>query len=366
MPFLTAGDPDLATTAKLLPAIERAGGSIVELGIPFSDPIADGPVIQASMSHALDQHRVSAVDFDAAVFTNIEAHEHQDYHKTYEAYREAKASLFRPLSASASAVVNADDPNVYHIVGATPAAITSYGLMNYAAVTADVVRMTMTGTRLILRTPSGNQAVQTKLVGRHNVYNILAAAATAQAMGISLEQIAQGVEALHVVPGRLEPVDAGQAFPLLVDYCHTAEALRSVLFMLRSLTRGRLIVVVGCGGDRDESKRPLMAAAAEEFADYFILTADNSRTERTEDIIAQMAKGLTPSARHAVCVDRREAIRRAVKVARAGDVVLIAGKGHETYQILQGRRFPFDDRIEAQKAVEAAMTENLSVTEPAA
>jgi UDP-N-acetylmuramoyl-L-alanyl-D-glutamate--2,6-diaminopimelate ligase len=311
-----------------------------------------GAAVMEVSSHALVHRRVDAVRFRAAVFTNL-AQDHLDFHKTMEAYREAKGLLFRGLEPGAVAILNRDDAATPYYAERTRAAVLGFGLRPEAEIRADIHAVTFRGTRLTLRAGAREAPVASRLMGRHNVYNILAAAAAGLALGVPLDDIRRGVEALEAVPGRLEPVDAGQDFAVMVDYAHTEDALRNVLTCLRPLTKGRLICVFGCGGDRDRGKRPKMGRAAEELADVVVLTSDNPRSEDPEAILAEIRGGLTAPERALTLLDRREAIRRAVGLAAAGDIVLIAGKGHEAYQIFGDQKVPFDDRDVAREALQS-------------
>lgn len=310
-------------------------------------------------SHSLDQHRVRGIPFEVAAFTNITRNEHQDYHGTFANYRRAKARLFESLSPNATAVLNCDDPEFGFFLGHTRGTVMTYGLTNGPDVKATVDRIGLSGMTLRIHTPVGEMRVRSRLVGGYNVLNLLAGTCCALSLGLDLKVIEAGLERFSGAPGRLERVDAGQPFAVLVDYAHNADGLKSVLGTLGPLKEhdGRLIVVFGAGGDRDRSKRPLMGQAAAELADIAFLTADNSRSEPTEAIIHEIEGGMngSPSRRpptsHVVEPDRREAIRRAIEMAGAGDVVVIAGKGHETYQDIGGVRFPFDDREEARRAL---------------
>lgn len=303
-------------------------------------------------SHALDQGRVRGVRFAAAIFTNL-TRDHLDYHPTFEHYRDAKGKLFEMLSSRAVAALNADDPVSEHYASRTPARVVTYGLKRPADVTASVELVTFHGTRLVLRAGGEEVRLHTRLIGTHNAYNILGAAACAWGMGYDLEVIKAGVENLASVPGRLEPVDAGQDFAVLVDYAHTDDALRNVLGCLRPLVRGRLLVVFGCGGDRDRGKRPKMGRVAAELADQVILTSDNPRSESPTAILSDILAGIPDRERRKVLqeVDRRDAIKLAVSLARKDDVVLIAGKGHETVQIFRDRTAGFDDRLVAREVL---------------
>jgi UDP-N-acetylmuramoyl-L-alanyl-D-glutamate--2,6-diaminopimelate ligase len=308
-------------------------------------------VIEVS-SHALDMHRVAHVDFDVAVFTCLSDREHLDYHGTFEHYRDAKARLFEMLSDGATAVLNADDPLGSHMADRTPDACRRlwFGLNGPADVTAEVRSMTMDGTIYRLHTPAGTAEVRSILVGEFNLRNDLAAAATACAADVGLDAIVAGLERDEPVPGRLERIPGSDFYPL-VDYAHNEGALDSVLETLRGLAPRRLLVVFGCGGDRDRSKRPAMGAVSEKYCDHIVLTADNSRSEDTLRIIREIELGMTGRTPHEVEPDREQAIRAAVAAAEPGDVLLVAGKGHETYQILGPVKAPFDDREVLRRAV---------------
>jgi UDP-N-acetylmuramoyl-L-alanyl-D-glutamate--2,6-diaminopimelate ligase len=302
-------------------------------------------------SHALAQERVWGFHFAAAVFTNL-TQDHLDYHKDFEHYFQAKRRLFEGLGTPPPelAVINVTDPWGARLVRLGSRRTITYGLNSGADVRVEQSTQDADGIRATLLTPQGSLEVGSPLLGRANLMNILAAAATAVGLGIGAREIAKGIAALRVVPGRLERVDAGQPFLVLVDYAHTDDALRNVLAAARGLTKNRLIVVFGCGGDRDRAKRPLMGEAASSFSDLAILTSDNPRSEDPLRIMSDALVGLQKTGKpYWAEVDREEAIRRAFREAREGDVVIVAGKGHETYQILKDRTIPFDDREVARR-----------------
>ncbi|MFQ5692625.1 MAG: UDP-N-acetylmuramoyl-L-alanyl-D-glutamate--2,6-diaminopimelate ligase [Nitrospinota bacterium] len=311
-------------------------------------------------SHGLSLKRVEGIRFEAAVFSNL-TQDHLDFHETIDAYFEAKRSLFtrHPVGR---AIVNVDDPygaRIWDDVQDTPAgrAGLTYGLSPGAAVRAREIENNGSGLRFRLAGPGGEIPVRLRLLGAHNVYNALAAAAAGLALGIGLEGVAEGLARLENAPGRFERIDLGQPFAVVVDYAHTEDALRRVLKTARELVGGRLIAVMGCGGDRDRSKRPRMGAAAAEVADHVVVTSDNPRTEDPAAILREIEPGILAlgegRASHEMCVDRREAIRRALAAAGPGDGVVIAGKGHETYQVVGRETLPFDDREEARRALRA-------------
>lgn len=308
-------------------------------------------VVMEVSSHALMQHRVHGVDFDVGVFTNL-SQDHLDYHGDMASYGNAKARLFDGLPEQATAVLNADDPLSLQLAERTAAKIVRFGFDEAAQVRAVVDRLDAEGSafRLSQRGVEGERGgvlpLVTRLVGRHNISNALAAAAAALALGMSPAAIRTGLTSMPPVPGRLEPVECGQDFRVLVDYAHTPDALDKVLAQLRPLTKGRLSVVFGCGGDRDTSKRPLMGAAAARWADDVYVTSDNPRSEDPSHIVQEIVAGIPADAgcRLTSEVDRRDAIRQACAAARGGDVLLVAGKGHETTQVIGDQVLGFDDR----------------------
>jgi len=312
-------------------------------------------VVMEVSSQGLVGHRVDDVHFQGGVFTNL-APEHLDAHGTMAAYGEAKALLFRGLGEDAAAVLNADEEFSQHLAEVAQARVVTYGMEKPAQVGGRVLEVTASGTRFVLDVEGERREVRSPLVGRHNVANCLAASATAWALGVGLDAIVAGVEALTSVPGRLERVDVGQPFAVLVDYAHTDHALENVLQAVRGLTEGRTVVVFGCGGDRDRGKRPRMGAVAERLADVVWVTSDNPRSEEPDAIIEEILAGVSDRRRVQVEADRARAIAQAVAEAGAGDVVLIAGKGHETYQIVGSERRPFDDRVVAAEALRSRGT----------
>jgi UDP-N-acetylmuramoyl-L-alanyl-D-glutamate--2,6-diaminopimelate ligase len=305
-------------------------------------------------SHALDQRRCDGLTFAAGVFTNITG-DHLDYHKTMGAYASAKRRLFEMLPHDAVAAINADDPLGASFADASTAPVVTFGIDAVSSdVRADIVQMDGCGTRLVVHGRQNRYELRTSLVGKHNVSNLLAAAATAEALGVAPHSIRDGLEHVSGVPGRLQRVESdGSPFSVLVDYAHTDDALRNVLRAMRPITTGRLICVFGCGGDRDRTKRPRMAAAVGELADIAFVTSDNPRTEDANEIIRQILPGFAgrPRCRVAVDADRRAAIFAAVVEAHPGDMILIAGKGHETYQLVGDRVLPFDDVSVARAAL---------------
>jgi UDP-N-acetylmuramoyl-L-alanyl-D-glutamate--2,6-diaminopimelate ligase len=309
-----------------------------------------GGVSMEVSSHALDQSRVAAVDFDVAVFTNL-SQDHLDYHRTMKNYFESKVKLFSALGTvrkAGRAVVNADNAYGRELIKRLGGdhAVLSYGVSSEAVIRAEDVRVAAEGGYFVVHTPQGSIPMSLPLIGRYNVSNALAAISASLALGIDLGTIEAALAEFRAVPGRVESVNVDEEFRILIDYAHTADALRNVLITVGELTRGRLIVVFGCGGDRDKGKRQPMGEAACELADFSILTNDNPRTEDPREILKQIEEGFPASARrhYQVIEDRREAIERALDIARPGDTVLIAGKGHETYQEFADTVVPFNDR----------------------
>lgn len=299
-------------------------------------------------SHALQQRRVWGADFDVGVFTNL-TRDHLDYHGTMEDYFAAKMQLFRGLGLQhkrASAVVNLDDEWGMELVRTNGlcAQLLTFGEHPSADVRAEDIELDAHGTRFVVHTPWGSTDAHLRLLGRFNVSNALAAIAACGALGISPERSAAVLAGMNTVPGRLERFASPRGFNVFVDYAHTDDALAHVLDTLRELRPHRLIVVFGCGGDRDRSKRPLMGAAAHQRADYTILTSDNPRREKPESIVAEIEQGIPTADRHEVVLDREEAIARAIGMAQKDDIVLIAGKGHENVQEFASTVVPFDDR----------------------
>jgi len=303
-------------------------------------------------SHALSLGRVNGTTFRAAVFTNL-SQDHLDFHETMDAYFAAKLSLFRADMAK-TAVICVDDEWGERVMERTRLPNVTYSATGvpWADWHATDVQLSIDGSQFRATGPAGESIpVRLALPGSHNVANALGAVATAVALGISPDVAAAGVASLAGVPGRLERIDEGQDFAAFVDFAHTPGALRSLLGTLRSLTRGRLVVVVGCGGERDRGKRPAMARAAAELADVAILTSDNPRSEDPMDILADMTAGLDVP--HVVEVDREAAISYAVRGLSRGDVVVVAGKGHETGQTIGSVTTPFDDRVVLRQAIAA-------------
>jgi len=307
-------------------------------------------------SHALVQHRVDGLQFRAGVFTNL-TQDHLDYHGTMGDYRAAKKLLFDMLGSDAVAVVNADDPSGSAIVEGTRARVVRYGLRSAADVCATDVNVTIHGTQFTVAHGGETAAVMSALTGRFNVANILAAFATGVALGLKDRDIVRGIEQVQAVRGRFERVESPAGWTAIIDYAHTPDALENCLQTIHDILpaprTGKIITVFGCGGNRDAGKRPVMGQIAAALSDEVIITSDNPRKEDPGAIIEQIVAGATGPARVRTEVDRRKAIVLGLEKARAGDVVLIAGKGHENYQVVGDTRHHFDDREEVDKFIGA-------------
>ena len=313
-------------------------------------------------SHALAQNRVQGVEFDAAVFTNL-TQDHLDFHGSLESYFETKASLFtRILPAQAkkrgTAIINIDDRYGAELRARLPkeARVITYGVGNRADFRASNFKTELAGTSYQLDAQDRSYLVRFPLIGKFNIYNSLAALAAATVLGVPLRAAILALATASPVPGRLQLVPGKRNYQVYVDYAHTDDALNNVLHTLRELNPHRLIVVFGCGGDRDRAKRPLMGQAAEQWSDYAIITSDNPRSESPEAIIREIEQGFKKT-KYEVIVDRAEAIKRAVTLAEARDIILIAGKGHETYQQFAHETIDFDDVQVARAAIENRQVE---------
>jgi UDP-N-acetylmuramoyl-L-alanyl-D-glutamate--2,6-diaminopimelate ligase len=329
--------PESLDLLRLFVELEQAGGTHVTM---------------ETSSHALALERVYGIRFETAVFTNL-TRDHLDFHSSMEEYFTAKQKLFTPESVEPPryAVVNYDDSYGRTLKSKPETEVFWYGLEDRAAVRAQRITSSFEGVRFEVQFAGRTYPVESPLVGQINVYNILAAWCTAFANGIEPEVIARGIRECSAVPGRFERVQMGQPFLVVVDYAHTDDALRNTIAIARRLTDKRVITLFGCGGDRDRTKRPLMGKVAAEGSDLVVLTSDNPRSEDPLAIMNDAMVGIrrldTP---HIAEVDRERAIRRAIEAAGPGDVVILAGKGHETYQTLKNKTIPFDDR-EVARAV---------------
>ncbi|UOQ47962.1 UDP-N-acetylmuramoyl-L-alanyl-D-glutamate--2,6-diaminopimelate ligase [Gracilibacillus caseinilyticus] len=304
-------------------------------------------------SHALDLGRVHGVDFNIAVFTNL-SQDHLDYHESMESYLHAKSLLFSQLGNTFDekqpkyAIINEDDANATFLKKATAQPVLTYGVKHNATFQAVNVKLMASGVSFTLKTPEGDVLIESKLMGMFSVYNLLAAAAASYAAGIELTTIQAVLNATSGVKGRFQPVEHSGDFGVIVDYAHTPDSLENVLTTIKCFCEGTIHVVVGCGGDRDRRKRPLMAEVACKYADNAIFTADNPRSESPQAILEDMVDNLSYE-NYQIVPDRETAIKQAIEQANDKDVVLIAGKGHETYQIVGDQVLDFDDEQVAKK-----------------
>ncbi|MFD1038080.1 UDP-N-acetylmuramoyl-L-alanyl-D-glutamate--2,6-diaminopimelate ligase [Virgibacillus byunsanensis] len=306
-------------------------------------------------SHALDLGRVYGCDFDIAVFTNL-SQDHLDYHKDMADYVRAKSLLFAQLGNTYTtdkkkyAIINIDDPEHDLLKRSTAQHVLTYGCENQAQVMAENIELDASSTNFLLTTPVGSIKITSKLIGKFNVYNMLAASAAAIASKIPLTVIKEAFENIAGVSGRFEPVAIEEPFATIVDYAHTPDSLDNILQTIKGFAKKKVYVVVGCGGDRDKTKRPLMSEIALKYADHAIFTSDNPRTEDPQAILDDMINGLNKD-EFDVIIDRKEAIFHAIELAKKDDIILIAGKGHETYQQIGQIKYEFDDRKIALEAI---------------
>jgi UDP-N-acetylmuramoyl-L-alanyl-D-glutamate--2,6-diaminopimelate ligase len=341
-----------SVAGKTAPALNTTPGPI-ELSAALRQAADAGNTcfVMEVSSHALHQYRVEALQFKVAVYTNLSL-DHLDYHHSIDEYFKAKQHLFELLPENVpgtAAVICADDVYSEQIAAATTVDTVTFGIESPADICAHNVNTSLSRTSFDITSPQGEFSVELKLLGRHSVYNSLAATGAALALGIDVPTIKRGLEALIVVPGRFERIREGQALEVVVDYAHTPEALKLLLESSRSLCKGKLILVFGAGGDRDRSKRPEMGKLAATLTDFAIVTSDNPRTEDPYRIALDLEIGFQKSGKergqdYLVIIDRREAIEEALASAEAGDLVIIAGKGHETYQVFKDKTVEFDDR----------------------
>ena len=311
---------------------------------------ADGQTacVMEVSSHALALTRVAGIEFRAAAYTNL-TRDHLDFHHTFAEYLDAKSRLFVDLPGDATAVVNCEDTYAEHIIhAARPSAVMTYGFEDGDIKVAECI-LEPDKTDIVLETPAGRVETRLNIPGRYNVANAMAAAGIGISCGLPCDVVARGLAALKAVPGRFETVDEGQDFTVIVDYAHAPDALERILTSVREVTRGRLLSVFGCGGDRDRGKRPLMGEVSARIADVSIVTSDNPRTEDPRAIIDDILEGVPDTADYIVIPDREQAIKRAIEMSRSGDCVVIAGKGHEDYQIIGKEKRHFDDAETARR-----------------
>ncbi|HEY8345430.1 MAG TPA: UDP-N-acetylmuramoyl-L-alanyl-D-glutamate--2,6-diaminopimelate ligase [Bacillota bacterium] len=310
-------------------------------------------VVMEVSSHAIAQERIGGLDFAGGVFTNI-TQDHLDYHHTFSEYFQVKSSFFQKLSKEAFAVINLDDPHSAEIIKNTVASVLTYGLSTSAQVRAEQIKRSMKHTEFNLVIPNGRLKLRLNLIGDFNIYNALAAAGCALALGIDPEAIKRGLESVSYIPGRFQTIPESKDFTVVIDYAHTPDGLENLLRTARSLTKKRLITVFGCGGDRDRGKRPIMGRISARYSDFSIITNDNPRSEDPAAIAAEIEEGFIDSQqvkKYKIVLDRKNAIEEAIFMAEPGDLVVIAGKGHENYQVLAGETVYFDDREVASAAL---------------
>jgi UDP-N-acetylmuramoyl-L-alanyl-D-glutamate--2,6-diaminopimelate ligase len=329
----------------------------VELNLLLKEALEAGAqdfVMEVS-SHALQEKRCDGVEYDVGLFTNL-TQDHLDYHHTMEAYAEAKFRLFSDLPRQSEkpfvAVLNAEDPVGAEWAKSLDSRVLLYGLRE-GELRAEPIEVRVDGLEMDLTQGDERARLACGLGGSYNVWNCLAAAAALRALDVSLEDAARALGSAKPVPGRFEAVPNDKGIGILVDYAHTPDALEKLLAAVRPLAEGRVITVFGCGGDRDRTKRPIMARVVSEGSDVAVVTSDNPRTEEPDAIVADVEKGLLPGTESKTIVDRREAVAYAVGLAEPGDVVVIAGKGHENYQIIGKTKHPMDDRVLAQEALDS-------------
>ena len=310
-------------------------------------------VVMEASSHSLALNRVEDIDFDVAVFTNL-TREHLDFHKTMESYREAKGILFENLSIQRVekkekkwAILNRDDPNWEFFYNKAKVPKLTYSLeKGEGDVYPKSFVYDLNGIRMDLKTPSEQIEVKLNLLGKSNIYNALASAAVCSAIGIDLAMIKSGLESLSPIPGRMEKIDCGQNFNIIIDYAHTPYAFERLLNDIREISKGKIFLVFGCGGDRDKGKRPLMGEIASRLADFSFITSDNPRTEDPQRIFEDILARVEDKRKVKIVADRKEAIRKVLEEARKNDTVILAGKGHEDYQIIGDKKVHFSDKEE--------------------
>lgn len=317
-------------------------------------------VVMEVSSHALDLDRVIGVEYDVAVFTNI-TQDHLDFHENMDNYFKAKSKLFANLGAADRkpydkfAVINLDDPSGKELTKLSGGKVLTYSVRNDSNFKANNIEIDIRGVTFEVATPDGKLTLELQLTGLFSVYNSLAALAVGLSQNIEVEKIKSSLEKIPGVAGRFENIDCGQKFAVIVDYAHTPDSLENVLKTAKEITSGQLITVFGCGGDRDKTKRSIMGEVSGKLSDFTVITSDNPRSERPEEIIEQIEEGINRIVgddRYVKISDRRAGIEYAIQIAKKGDIVLIAGKGHETYQIIGDRVLAFDDKEVAKKALE--------------
>jgi UDP-N-acetylmuramoyl-L-alanyl-D-glutamate--2,6-diaminopimelate ligase len=337
---------------KVFPSLNTTPGPL-ELQSMLADMLSSGvtySVMEVS-SHALDQGRVALINFSSGIFTNL-TQDHLDYHKNLDEYFSAKSKLFCGLSESSFSIINSDDPYGVKLKKLSKGKIITYGIDSDCDVKAVDLRTDLSSSGFLLQSKTWKGQIKTGLIGRHNVYNLLAAFAWALAEGLDPAKVKLALESFSQVPGRLERFNSKNGFSVFVDYAHTEDALKNVLSALKAIKHNRIIVVFGCGGERDKTKRPKMGAVVSEMADYAIITNDNPRSEDPEKIIEDIKAGINKN-NFCVLPERLEAIKKSLSLASTGDIVLVAGKGHEDYQVLKDKILHFDDREAVRQCLQS-------------
>lgn len=346
---------------EVLPA-KNTTPDVVDLQAVLAQMVDRGMeyVVMEVSSHALELNRIVGCEFDVGVYSNI-TRDHLDFHKTFENYIKAKAKLFQNLSdgdnqkTHKSAVINVDDEAAKAMIAAANCPVITYAVKDSAQLEAKNIDIKAKGMSFVIQSPQGELSLDLKVTGIFNVYNILAAVGAAIAEKVPLQVIKEALEDFKCVPGRFELVEEGQSFSVIVDYAHTPDGLENILKTAQEFAKGKIIVVFGCGGDRDRTKRPIMGRIAAQYADVVIATSDNPRSEDPEAILTEIEVGikeaLQSQQQYAKISDRKEAIHYALKTAQDDDIILIAGKGHETYQILKNKTIDFDDRAVVRELI---------------
>lgn len=337
--------PTHNTTPGVL-ELQQLFAAMVQAGVEY--------VVMEVSSHSIDQGRVAGLAFRCGIFTNI-TQDHLDYHKTFAEYLRVKSKFFLDLPVTSWAVINGDDPHSDTFIEKTAAKVVTYGVEHPVQIGATGIQLSPTGVSFTANTPVGPIDLRLHLTGYFNVYNSLGALGAGLVLGVDPAAIKQGLESVSGVPGRFQVVPGVTDFGVIVDYAHTPDGLENILNTGRALTKKRLLLVFGCGGDRDRTKRPIMGALAAKLADFSIITSDNPRSEKPEAIIAEIEAGFkeaNPKAAYQLEPDRAAAIRKIINLAQPGDLVIIAGKGHENYQIFSDRTIHFDDREVVQSVLE--------------
>lgn len=352
----TIGTINYQIGSRLIPAVNTTPSSIsLQMFLREMELSGIKACIMEVSSHALDQNRVYSTDFNRAVFTNLTS-EHLDYHKDIESYFKAKSLLFSMLKEDGAAIINNDDGYGKLLAKDCKAKVLTYGIRDDADIKASGIKMSAEGISFKVSTPEGVFDIETPLIGDYNVYNILAGLSFAYSTGMDMDKARNAIKYFRGAPGRLQRVESERkGFSVFVDYAHTDDALSNVLSALKTIAKNRLIVVFGCGGNRDSGKRPRMARVSAELSDYVVVTNDNPRSEDPEEIVDDILKGFPGWFKdYRVCIDRKKAIEHAVSSAKKGDIVLIAGKGHENYQIFRDTVIPFDDKKTAEEILQGS------------